>query len=126
VIVFLNAAPVIYFVEQPPVWGRNATARIAALRAGGDRLAVSDLVRMECLVGPLKAADATRVAAFTFSPPTSACWPSPRPCATGRPASGPLTTAAGYCCLMHCRMPNPRPDVIRWRCTHGEYPRTNA
>jgi predicted nucleic acid-binding protein len=63
-IVFLDANPVIYFVEQPPVWGTVAIARIAALRAAGDRLAVSDLVRMECQVGPLKAGDAVRLNDF--------------------------------------------------------------
>jgi uncharacterized protein len=64
VLIFLDTNPVIYFVEQPPVWGAIATARIAGLRAAGDRLAVSDLVRMECQVGPLKTGDATRLSDF--------------------------------------------------------------
>src|SRR5205814_668359 len=51
-------------VETPPVWGPRATARIAAARAAGDRFAVTDLVRMECLVGPLRAGDAARQAGF--------------------------------------------------------------
>jgi predicted nucleic acid-binding protein len=55
--VFLDANPVIYFVEQPPIWGPKASARIKALVAAGEALAVSDLVRMECLVGPLKKGD---------------------------------------------------------------------
>lgn len=63
-IVFLDANPVIYFIEQPPVWGTLALARIAALRLAGDRLAVSDLVRMECQVGPLKAGDTARLNDF--------------------------------------------------------------
>jgi predicted nucleic acid-binding protein len=63
-IVFLDANPVIYFIEQPPVWGPKATARIAAFRAAGEQLAVSDLIRMECLVGPLKRADATTLNDF--------------------------------------------------------------
>jgi hypothetical protein len=63
-IVFLDANPVIHFIEQPAVWGTVSTARIAALRVAGHLLAVSDLVRMECQVGPLKASDAVRLNAF--------------------------------------------------------------
>jgi predicted nucleic acid-binding protein len=55
--VFLDTNLVIYFVEQPPTWGLKAKARITALLGGGEELAVSDIVRMECLVGPLKRGD---------------------------------------------------------------------
>ncbi|HLN30855.1 MAG TPA: PIN domain-containing protein [Gemmataceae bacterium] len=55
--VFLDANPVIYFVEQTPTWGPKAKARIMALLAAGEQLAVTDIVRMECLVGPLKPGD---------------------------------------------------------------------
>jgi predicted nucleic acid-binding protein len=55
--VFLDTSPVIYFVEQPPIWGLKAKTRIATLLAAGEQLAVTDLVRMECLVGPLKKGD---------------------------------------------------------------------
>jgi predicted nucleic acid-binding protein len=69
--VFLDANPIIYHVEQPPVWGRKATARLAALRAAGEDLAVTELVRMECLVGPVQAGDASVEADFAafFSAP---------------------------------------------------------
>jgi uncharacterized protein len=53
-IVFLDTNIVIYAVEQPPVLGAKAMARLTALRTAGDRFMVSDLVRMECLVGPLQ------------------------------------------------------------------------
>ncbi len=56
--VFLDANPVIYHVEQPAVWGPKASARLSAFVAAGEELAVTDLVRMECLVGPLKSGDA--------------------------------------------------------------------
>ena len=56
--VFLDASPVIYLIEQPPLWGLKATARITVLIGQGERLAVSDLVRMECQIGPLKRGDA--------------------------------------------------------------------
>jgi len=62
--VFLDTAPVIYFVEQHPVWGPKAAARLATLQAAAEVLAVSDLVRMECLVKPLKLGDTALVADF--------------------------------------------------------------
>jgi predicted nucleic acid-binding protein len=65
VIVFLDAAIVIYFVEQPATWGSRAAARIAAIRAGRNQLAVSDLVRMECFTGPLKNSNLAFLNAFT-------------------------------------------------------------
>jgi predicted nucleic acid-binding protein len=63
--VYLDACPVIYFVEQPPLWGPKAVARIAALQAAGESLAVSDLTRMECRVGPLKSGNMALLADFT-------------------------------------------------------------
>ena len=69
--VFLDTCPVIYLIEQPPVWGAKTTARITALLAAGERLALSDLVRMECQVGPLKSGDSlvlTQFARFFGSP----------------------------------------------------------
>jgi predicted nucleic acid-binding protein len=62
--VFLDANPVIYFVEQTPSWGAKAVARIATFRSAGEQLAVSDLVRMETAVGPLKANDLVRLGDF--------------------------------------------------------------
>lgn len=62
--VFLDSAPVIYFVEQPPEWGAIASARILELKANGEELAVSDLVRMECRVHPLKHQDTARLELF--------------------------------------------------------------
>lgn len=61
---FLDASPVIYLLEQPPEWGPKTTARITALLAAGERLAVSDLIRMECQVGPLKAGDQVLLAKY--------------------------------------------------------------
>lgn len=56
-IVYLDTSIAIYLVEQPAVWGSKSTARLAALRAAGDTLAVSDLTRMECQVAPLMRGD---------------------------------------------------------------------
>src|SRR5919198_3901412 len=58
-IVFLDTNIVIYAVENPPTFGARALARLGALRSAGDSFMVSDLTRMECLVGPLAAGDTT-------------------------------------------------------------------
>jgi uncharacterized protein len=63
--VFLDANPVIYLIEQPANLGPKATARVSQLLTSSERLAVSDLVRMECQVGPLKANDAGLLAKYT-------------------------------------------------------------
>jgi len=70
-IVYLDANCVIYFVESNPVWGPRITARVAVLRAASDELAVSDLTRTECLVGPLRSGDSIIVASYQafFSDP---------------------------------------------------------
>ena len=62
--VFLDTNIVIYLIEQPPIWGAKTTARITALLNGGERLSVSDLVRMECQVGPHKAGDSLLLSEF--------------------------------------------------------------
>ena len=63
-IAYLDANVVIYFVEKTPVWGQKAAGRVARLRAAGHGVAVSDISRLECLVGPLAAGDAVRLADF--------------------------------------------------------------
>jgi predicted nucleic acid-binding protein len=63
-IVCLDADCTIYFVEQNPVWGPKVTARLAALRAAGDEIAVSDLAWTECLAKPLAAGDVAIVADY--------------------------------------------------------------
>jgi predicted nucleic acid-binding protein len=63
-VVFLDANSVIYLIEQPPTLGSKAKSRGTALLASGERLAVSDLVRMECQVGPLKANDLALLAKY--------------------------------------------------------------
>ena len=61
---FLDANTMIHFVEPTPVWGAKVTNRLTAPRTAGDQFAVSDLVRMECLVGPMKSGDAVLLAKF--------------------------------------------------------------
>lgn len=53
-ILFLDTNIIIYAVENPVVLEPRANARLAAARTAGAVFAISDLVRMEALVGPLK------------------------------------------------------------------------
>ena len=46
--------PVIYLIEQPADFGPRVKARVSRLLASGDQLTVSDLVQMECRVGPVE------------------------------------------------------------------------
>jgi len=64
IIVYLDTNIVIYVVEQNPVHGPKVRTRLATARAAGDILMISDLTRMECLVGPLKSGDAAVEADF--------------------------------------------------------------
>ena len=76
-IVFLDSSVVIYFVEQPVVWGPKASARMAALLAAGETFAVTDLVRMECRVLPIRFGSAARLNDFAvfFSGPDVQVFP---------------------------------------------------
>jgi uncharacterized protein len=81
--VFLDANAVIYLIEQPATLGPQTKARVNNLLAIGERLVVSDLVRMECQVGPLKANDQVLLAQYvTFfqSPDVSVLTVSPAVC----------------------------------------------
>jgi predicted nucleic acid-binding protein len=71
VIVYLDTNCVIYFVERNPTWGSKVIARMMSFRAAKDELAVGDLTRAECLVGPFKAADTALEARYRtfFSDP---------------------------------------------------------
>jgi predicted nucleic acid-binding protein len=64
VIVCLDTNIVIYYVEQNPVWAPKVDARLKALLAAGDTLAVCDLARAECMIGPLKSGDAVVLADY--------------------------------------------------------------
>ena len=63
--VYLNANFAIYFIEMNPVWGPKVTAHLTALLANGDQLAISDLTRLECQVGPLMTGNTLVLSKFT-------------------------------------------------------------
>jgi len=62
--VYLDANIVIYLVEADPVWGAKALTRITTLQAAGEMIAVSDIHRLECLVGPFILGDVAAEAAY--------------------------------------------------------------
>lgn len=70
-LVFLDANILIYLLEAKSDLRARASARLAALHAAGDQVVVSDLVRMECRVGPLRSGDAALLAGYDgfFSAP---------------------------------------------------------
>ena len=55
----LDTNCVIYLLEKNPVWEPKVVSRLAAALAAGDVIAVCDVARAECLVGPLKSGDAS-------------------------------------------------------------------
>jgi uncharacterized protein len=71
-ILCLDTNCVIYLIEKNPVWGPKITTRLAAARAAGDQVAVCDLARAECLIGPLARSDAATLADYQrfFTSPT--------------------------------------------------------
>jgi predicted nucleic acid-binding protein len=82
-IICLDANVVIYLVERDPLWHPRGVARLTAATAAGDTLAISDAARLECLVGPLRSANAAVLGDYqTFFadpgirvlPVTSAVW----------------------------------------------------
>lgn len=62
---FLDANIIIYVVERAPDWGAVATWRLFDLMAQSETFVTSDLVRMECLVGPLSTGDSDLYAQIT-------------------------------------------------------------
>lgn len=70
-IVALDANIVIYLIEANPTWTPIALARLTAMRAAGDEVALCDAGRLECLIKPLASGNATDVATYQsfFSSP---------------------------------------------------------
>lgn len=62
--VYLDSVILVYYLDHIGPFQVRAAARLASLRAGGDVIAVSDLVRMECRMDPIRKADNARLARF--------------------------------------------------------------
>jgi hypothetical protein len=62
--VYGDSVIVIYYLEGTPPFAARASVRLAALWAAGDVLTVSDLVRLECRVQPIRRGDAAQLADY--------------------------------------------------------------
>jgi uncharacterized protein len=81
--IYLDSNVVIYFVEGDPVWEPKVKQRMLRAASNADMLAVSDAVRFECLVIPIRTANSRRLADYAryfgaqslhFLPITTAVW----------------------------------------------------
>jgi len=57
-IVCFDTNIVVYLIETEPTWTPRAAARLSALHAAGDEVAVCDAALLECLIHPLASGDA--------------------------------------------------------------------
>jgi predicted nucleic acid-binding protein len=64
VMICLDTNCVIYLIENNPIWGPKVVTRLATARTAGDTIAVCDLARSECLIGPLKNNDIALLADY--------------------------------------------------------------
>jgi uncharacterized protein len=61
-LIYCDSVILIYLLDQVGPFHLRARNRLVALQAAGDRLAISDLTRLECRVGALKRRDARALA----------------------------------------------------------------
>jgi len=62
---YIDSVILIYYYDYVGVYQTRATRWIASFLAAGDKFAISDLVRMECRVKPLRTGNAVSMAAFS-------------------------------------------------------------
>jgi predicted nucleic acid-binding protein len=63
-LIYCDSCILIYYYDHAGSINLRATNRLADLHAAGDQIAVSDLVRLECRVRPIKIHDHAKLAAF--------------------------------------------------------------
>jgi predicted nucleic acid-binding protein len=81
VLVYFDSVIVIYLIDHTGALHLRATHRLAASMAAGDRIAVTDLTRLECRIIPVRNRDAVKLGEFdTFFARPDVRW-------------GPMTTA---------------------------------
>ena len=61
-LVYLDSVVCVYAVDGAPSFQARALRRLAAIRAAGDRPAISDLTWLECRVRPIRMNDTTALA----------------------------------------------------------------
>jgi predicted nucleic acid-binding protein len=62
-VIYCDSVILIYFFEGAPAFQARAAARLSTL-GSGDRIAVSDLTRLECRLKPLRLGDAATLALY--------------------------------------------------------------
>ena len=63
-LIYLDSVIVIYLIDHTGTFQLRSAKRLAALVAAGDRIALSDLVRLECKVKPMALGDKVKIAGF--------------------------------------------------------------
>ena len=63
-LIYCDSVILIYWLDQVGPFHLRAENRMQILRNAGDRIAISDLTRLECRVGALKRKDPVALAAF--------------------------------------------------------------
>jgi predicted nucleic acid-binding protein len=63
-LIYCDSAILIYWLDQVGPFHLRAESRMVALQGAGDRVAISDLIRLECRVGVLKRRDAAALKVF--------------------------------------------------------------
>lgn len=63
-LIHCDSVILIYLLDAADSFHDRAVARMGALKAAGDRIAVSDLTRLECRVKPIQVGDLARLHVF--------------------------------------------------------------
>jgi predicted nucleic acid-binding protein len=63
-LIYCDSVIFIYYLDHVGPLQVRAANRLAAMQAAGDRVAVSDLVRMECRVMPVRLGDTAKLALY--------------------------------------------------------------
>jgi len=63
-VIYCDSVILMYYFDHTGVFNVRAGNRMAALLAAGDRIAVSDLVRLECRVKPMQTGDKAKLAVY--------------------------------------------------------------
>jgi len=75
--IYCDSVIFIYYFEGTPVFRTRATTRLAAMWAAEDTPAISDLVRLECRMQPIRSGNALLLAEYDnlFVQPNMECVP---------------------------------------------------
>lgn len=63
-LIYCDSVILIYFFDHVGTFQARAAHRLAAIRTAGDLIVVSDLIRLECRVAPLRLHDSAKLLLF--------------------------------------------------------------